>query len=196
MVTLQNTEFQSYLSSVGACRDAREWASDRTAQQAWDECERSDWLIWWASKAGADKKVLVRLACKFARTTVPYLKVGELHPLKAIEAAEGWCDGTVTIEEVRLAMNNAADAAAHAAAAAAYADADADADAAAAAHAADAAAHADAAASAAAYAAHAAAAADAADAAYAADAAARKQKHAEFCAMVREAIPSPGMVKK
>ena len=189
MVTLQTTEFQSYLSSVGACRDAREWASDRTAQQAWDECERSDWLIWWASKAGADKKVLVRLACKFARTTLPYLKVGELRPLKAIEAAEGWCDGTVTIEEVRLAMNNAAAAAAAAAAAYAYAAA-ADGVGAAAYAYADAAAYA--AYAAAAYAAY--AHAHAADAA--AYAAARKQKHAEFCAMVREALPSPGMVKK
>jgi hypothetical protein len=42
------TKFQSYLrKNIGACHEARQWADERTAREAWDECERADWLLWW-----------------------------------------------------------------------------------------------------------------------------------------------------
>ena len=206
---MKNTAFQAYLASVSACHEAREWAARRTARQSWDECERADWLLWWSARAGTDRKLMVDMACRFARTALPFVRTGEERPLKCIETAEKWIKGKATIQQVREACNAAA-AAAYAAYAAAYADADA----AAAAYAADAAAYAayaaayadaaDAAAYAAAYAA--AAAAYAADAAYAAaDAAAdaydqyskkwsetRAAKLQEFAALVRETFPYPG----
>jgi hypothetical protein len=159
------TAFQAYLKRLGACIEARMWAADRTAQQAWDECERADWLLWWLAKSGLARQQLVRLTCACARTALPYATAGELRPLAAIETAEAWCDGRATIEQVRDAADAAKDAAA-----AAYATA--------------AAAAAEVAAAEVAYAAAYAAAA----AAYAAAAAvgARKSAHSQMCALIRE----------
>ena len=193
---MKNTAFQAYLASVSACHEAREWAARRTARQSWDECERADWLLWWSARAGTDRKLMVDMACRFARTALPFVRTGEERPLKCIETVEKWIKGKATIQQVREACNAAA-AAAYAAYAAAYADADAAAAAAYAAadaaYAADAAADA-AAAYAAAYAAYAAAdaAADAYDQYSKKWSETRAAKLQEFAALVRETFPYPG----
>ena len=104
------TEFQTYLASVGACPDAKVWAAQRSAREAWAECERADWLLWWAATAEIDRKLLVRAACACARLALRFVPAVEVRPLRAIETAEAWCDGHATIAEV-----NAARAAARAA---------------------------------------------------------------------------------
>ena len=170
------------------CDDALEWLRTQPdAQTAWDKSERGDWMLYHAEKLagepGSDaRRPLVLAACACARLALPYVKKGELRPLKTIETAERWARGEAnapSLEEVRRAA--AAAYAAYAAYAyAAYADAayaDAAAAAAAAAYAADAAA---------AYAADAAYAA-----AYAADAAARKRVLAQCADIVRATLPCP-----
>ena len=174
----EQTNFQTYLESVHACVEAREWAGKRTARQSWDECGRADWLLWWSARAGTDRKLIVGLACRFARTALPFVKPGEERPLRCIETVEAWLKGEATIEQVRTAR-----AAAYAAAAAAYA-----------AYAADAAAYA--------YAYAADAAADAAYAyAYAADAdaaraAARKTTLAQLADLVRSMLTVPSELQE
>ena len=188
MKTVIKTELQQHLDKLRACQEAREWAGERTPQQAWDECERADWLLWWSAKAGADRKEVVLAACACASTALKYVKEGELRPLKAIETAEAWVRGEATLEEVRAASSYAAYAAAADAdaayAAATYAAASSYAAAAAyasASYAADAA-------SSSSYAADAAAAAaDAAAAAYAA----RRASHVEMCKIVRGILRCP-----
>jgi len=108
MKTVIKTELQQHLDKLRACQEAREWAGERTPQQAWDECERADWLLWWSAKAGADRKEVVLAACACASTALKYVKEGELRPLKAIETAEAWVRGEATLEEVRAAAAAAA----------------------------------------------------------------------------------------
>ena len=63
-----------------------------------------------ADKPGSEKrKRLVLAVCECARLALPYVLQGEILPLKAIETAEAWAQGTegVTLEMVR----DAADAA-------------------------------------------------------------------------------------
>jgi len=169
------------LKEMNACGDALEWCEGyKSLAGAWAVCQRGDWMLWLLGKLSGkpesdSHKKLVLTACQCARLSLPYVKVGELRPLRAIEAAEAWARGDEGIrrEDVRKAAD-AADAAAYAAYAAYAADAAYAAYAAAAAAdaayaAASASASAAYAAYAAAYAAYAAAdAADAADAAYAA----------------------------
>ena len=81
MTKLPDTEFQRWLDSVGACYSARGWAAKRTAEVAWRQCQRGDWLLWWAANAGVERKVLVMAACVCARTALPHVKTGELRPL-------------------------------------------------------------------------------------------------------------------
>ena len=176
------------IAKYGPCSEAIEWMNGHDPKSAWENCQRSDWLLWIASRVGLDRKKLVMATCAVARLSLKYVPNGEDRARLAIEAAEGWCKGTHTLEQVRIARMTAyaadaadpaaaayaADPAAAAAYAAAYAAA-----AAAAAYAADAAAYAAAyAADAAAYAAAAAAAA----AAYAADAAAYAAAAAAYAA--------------
>jgi len=171
-----------YLKKLEACKEAVEWAKQfTTLQEAWDVCERGDWMLWLLGKKSGkpeskSRKKLVLAACKCARLSLKYVKKGEPRPLKAIQTAEMWANGdiSVSLQDVR----NAADAAyAVDAAYAAYAAADA------AAYAAYAAADA------AAYAAYAADAADAAYAAYAAAYAARTKTLKKCASIVRKDYP-------
>jgi hypothetical protein len=138
----KQTILQAHLEALGACREAREWAGDRSPLAAWDECERADWLLWWAARTKVDtKQKIVLAACACARQALRFVPADEKRPLRAIEAAERWAKNPT--EKKRKAAARAADAAAYAAAArAADAAAYAAAAAAAAARAADAAAYA------------------------------------------------------
>jgi hypothetical protein len=102
------TDFQQWLRRLDACPEGRKWAAERTAEQAWDECDRGDWLLWWAARAGAHRKVLVAVCCRIARTALRFVPAGELwRPMGAIETAERWCQGKATIEEVMKASEPA-----------------------------------------------------------------------------------------
>ncbi len=105
------------LRRLGACRDAREWVGNRTAQEAWDECERPDWLMWAienslpAKASLVVRRKVVRIACETARRALPHVPKGEDRPRLAIETAERWSSG----EPVTPAELGAAGAAAMAA---------------------------------------------------------------------------------
>ena len=144
-----------------------EWASQyTTAQQIWDNCERADWLLWWAARTEANShQQIVLAACQCARRALKYVPEGEDRPRLAIEAAEAWITNP-TEEAARAAW-----AAARAAWAAART-----AEAAWAAEAAEAAAR---------------AAAAWAAAAWAAEAAARAAEHREMCKIVRGVLTIP-----
>lgn len=46
-----------YLSSIGACRDAREWVEAQDTQDPgalWARCPRGDWMLWLLEKSGVD----------------------------------------------------------------------------------------------------------------------------------------------
>ncbi len=191
-----------YLKKLDACPEAIPWVAQfDTLQQAWNVCERGDWMLWLVGKQSGEpesksRKKLVLTACKCARLSLKYVSKDEKRPLIATQTAEKWAKGDDSVS--LLDVRNAADAAAAYAAdsyAAAYAAYAADSYAAAyaayaAAYAADAAADAanaaayaaDAAADAAAYAADAAAADAAANAANAADAAADAANAAAYAA--------------
>ena len=117
-----------YLKKLEACQEAIEYASQfKTLEEAWQKCERGDWMLWLAGRLsgnpGSDsRKKLVLAACACARLSLKYAKKGELRPLHAIETAEKWANGdtAITLGDVRKSADAAA-AAAYAAYAAAYA---------------------------------------------------------------------------
>ena len=157
------------LKELNACSEAREWAADKTIEQAVDQCHRGDWLLWLARKVYIGLQPLT-LAKGHCANTVRDLMEDE-RSIKAVDMAILFGEGRATLDELK---------AAYAAADAAYAAAAAAADAAAA-YAAAAAAAADAAA-AAAYAAAYAAYDAAAYAAAAADARIKNQQQtADIC---------------
>ena len=99
---------------AGACDDARKWLDTlpltTTAQQAWDQCQRGDWMIWWwATACPTERPAVVLAACQCARTALTHVPAGELRPLRAIEAAEAWARNPS--EAARAAAWAASDAA-------------------------------------------------------------------------------------
>ena len=48
--------FAEQLRKMNACTNAVEWVGTRTLEQAWKECERSDWMLWLLQKVGVDKR--------------------------------------------------------------------------------------------------------------------------------------------
>ena len=165
------------LIKLNACQEAIEWVQDKTIQQAVNDCQRGDWMLWLANKVDVDFKKLT-LAKGLCANTVRHLMKDE-RSIKAVDTAIAFGEGKATLDELQKS-SDAAYAAYAAYADAAYAAAYADAAAAyAAAYAAYAAAYA---AYAAAYAAYA-----AADAAYAAaDAAAYAAAYAAAAAAAKK----------
>ena len=147
--------FKQLLIELNACEDAREWADDKSIEEAVNTCPRGDWMLWLAKKVNVGIRPLTLAKGKCANTVRHLMK--DERSIKAVDSAIDFGNGLIEESELRDA-DAAAAYAAYAAAYAAYA----------AAYAAD-----DAAAAAAAYAAYAAyAAAYSAAAAYAAYAAA------------------------
>ena len=108
------------LRAHDACADAVAWVGDRSWESAWAECPRGDWLLWYAGRAGADRRDIVRAAAACARLVLHLVPPGEDRPRLAIEAAEAWADAP-TPERAWAAARAAAAAEAWAAAAAARA---------------------------------------------------------------------------
>jgi hypothetical protein len=215
------TKLQTELTKLRACSQAVSWCGQRTAAQAWQECDKADWLLWLAART-LPHSLVVLAACACARTALSHVPAGEERPRLAIEAAERWAKEP-TAENKVLLQKARTDVAAYIAAAAAWATAHATAYATAAtandtyaahitalatAYAAHATAHAtayaahatatdatDVATYSAAKAAYAAAAAayayGAAYAAYADGEAAKEKAHSEMCALIRELLPQP-----
>jgi len=107
-----------------------------TAQEAWDACKRSDWMLWLWRRVGpkdaAGAKVSARLAVACARTAIPFVKTEEdrTEMVAILDGLDGWALGTIdnmNLPALRRRAQNLrsklwhADAAAYAAAYAAYA---------------------------------------------------------------------------
>ena len=110
-----------------------DWLGDRDSDQMWAECQRPDWLLWWAGQT-VPRRDLVLAACDCVETALQFVPADEDRPRLAIQTARRWANGEATLEEVAAAAHAAnlaeyaaplsarADAyAAHAAAHAAYA---------------------------------------------------------------------------
>ena len=47
-------KFRDQLKAMGACSEAVAWVDNRTLEQAWAECERSQWMLWLLRKSRID----------------------------------------------------------------------------------------------------------------------------------------------
>jgi len=118
------------LKSMGACSEAVDWAeSYATLQEAWDACERGDWMLWLAGKhsgppGSVKRRTLVLAAAECARLGWPYVHDQDREVVETcyrVSEAWGRNDPSVSIQNVKAAAADAVAAADAAAAACAYA---------------------------------------------------------------------------
>lgn len=83
------------LVALGACGGARNWvaAFTGTPAEAWEACERPDWLFWLASESGVDSRLSILAACDCAEPVLIYAPDEVFRPSSAIEAARNWAAG-------------------------------------------------------------------------------------------------------
>jgi hypothetical protein len=104
--------FEQQLIEMDAHQEVIDWVEDRTLEQAWNDCNRGDWMLWLLEKMEGkegwlDEKEIMVLGCWCARRTLKYVPEEETRPLKAIEAKEAWTRGEITREEMVLASDAA-----------------------------------------------------------------------------------------
>jgi hypothetical protein len=115
------------LIKLKACSDAIEWVGDMSLKEAWNKCERGDWMLWLAfimkDKLGwSDIKQITLAKVKCARLVQHLMK--DERSLKALDIAEKWAKNEATDKELKAAAAAAAAADVAAAAAAAVYAAD------------------------------------------------------------------------
>jgi len=113
--------FKELLIELNACKDAREWAGDKSWQEIYNTCHRGDWLLWLFKRTNPDDLQLLILAKGHCANTVRHL-MKDKKSIKAVDAAIAYGEGKISREELdAAAAAYAAYAAAYAAYAAAYA---------------------------------------------------------------------------
>ena len=98
---------QTKLKELDACDDAIEWAKDYdNLQQAWDNCQRGDWMIWLINKMEwSNDKDLRLMAVAFARQ-VQHL-MNDQRSINALDVAQRYANGEATVDELRAARDAA-----------------------------------------------------------------------------------------
>jgi hypothetical protein len=93
------------LRRLGACGEAIEWVEaqgDASGYALWQRCDRADWLVWLAVRAGLRREV-VELLCDCVEPLLADVPAGEERPRIAIETARRCVRGEATAQETSAA---------------------------------------------------------------------------------------------
>jgi hypothetical protein len=109
-MTIQITALKDELIKLDACKDAIEWVGDKSVAEAWSECKRSDWMLWFLAKADikVPDKSLRLIAVRCAREVQHLMK--DQRSIDALDVAERHANGEATDEELTAAWAAAWDA--------------------------------------------------------------------------------------
>ena len=92
------------LNKLNACKDAREWAGDKSWQEIYNTCHRGDWLLWLFKRTNPDDLKLLTLAKGHCANTVRHLMKDE-RSLKAVDAAIAFGEGKISRDELDAAAD-------------------------------------------------------------------------------------------
>ena len=94
------------LIELRACADSIEWVGDKTWEQAYNDCERGDWLLWLFKKTNPDNLKELTLAKGHCANTVRHL-MKDNRSILAVDAAIAFGNGEI-LEINLLAAGTAA----------------------------------------------------------------------------------------
>lgn len=64
---------QTVLRDIDACTQARVWVLDKTAQEAWDQCDRSDWMVFLLSATLPEDRIRTLVQALVDRLVEKYI---------------------------------------------------------------------------------------------------------------------------
>lgn len=99
-------QFAEKLNQLNACNDARAWAAEKTLSQAWQECQKPEWMLWLLGRSTANKTAIATIAVEIAELSAAnasaYPAVAE-----CIAVVKRYLAGTATAEELSAAESAA-----------------------------------------------------------------------------------------
>ena len=102
-----------WLNRRGACSEGMAWVKENKFESLadlWDNCHRSDWMLWLLDRVGYENDRDLRLfACACVRAI--WDKLTDERSRRAVEVAEKYAFGDATDEELVAAWDAAGDAA-------------------------------------------------------------------------------------
>ncbi len=101
--------FKQLLIELNACEDAREWADDKSIEEAVNTCPRGDWMLWLAKKVNVGIRPLTLAKGKCANTVRHLMK--DERSIKAVDAAIDFGNGVINEDELAAYAASAAYAA-------------------------------------------------------------------------------------
>lgn len=105
------TEHFNWLKYKFACGESIKWIEQNNIQsleEAWNACERGDWLLWLAQELGIEKRKLVMCGALCAHTVVQYME--DARSRNAVRIAFLWGRGKATDEQLEETRKDAEDA--------------------------------------------------------------------------------------
>lgn len=109
---MNNTEFIKWLKSENACKGGIKSVGEFSAKEFWDNCQRGDWLLWWAQKVNIDIRLLTLAKARCAETVIHLMK--DDRSKEAVRVAISYGQGFATKDKLKDASDAASDAAAYA----------------------------------------------------------------------------------
>lgn len=101
-------EHLNWLQTNKACNPSIQWIEEKNIQsleEAWNACERGDWLLWMATKLKVNKRKLVLCAALCAHTVVQRMQ--DARSRDAVRVAFLWGRGKATDEQLSSARKAA-----------------------------------------------------------------------------------------
>ena len=90
------------LEKLRACKDAIEWVkSQKSPEEAWQNCHRGDWMLWIAKRLDVDDRLLT-LAKATCANQVRHLMTDQ-RSIDALDASFRYAKGELTREELNTA---------------------------------------------------------------------------------------------
>ena len=103
------------LKKLNACKEAIEWiANQKNYKEAWQNCERGDWMLWLACKLNVDDKKLTMAKAMCAKQVEHLMQ--DQRSRDALQSCIDYANGKITRNQLNAAAADAADSAADAAA--------------------------------------------------------------------------------
>ena len=109
-------QLKRLLTELGASQEAVQWAEGKNLRDAWNTCERPDWMLSLCDRMAGrrgwpTREQVVLAACDCAERALRFVPPDEDRPRKAIETVRKWAEGRATLDEVREAADAARTAA-------------------------------------------------------------------------------------